>query len=117
MDAKVKSDWVAALRSGNYKQGKNVLHNVTANTYCCLGVLCDLAVGAGVVQENELGHFYAPVGYKHGGLLPKAVADWAGLDSDNPWIADVPDPVSAVYANDTLNLTFAQIADLVEGNL
>jgi hypothetical protein len=31
--------WVAALRSGEYKQGKGTLHNTTDNTYCCLGVL------------------------------------------------------------------------------
>lgn len=33
--------WVAALRSGKYKQGKGVLRSEKGN-YCCLGVLCDI---------------------------------------------------------------------------
>ncbi len=33
--------WIKALRSGKYKQGRNNLHS--HNTYCCLGVLQDTA--------------------------------------------------------------------------
>lgn len=36
-----KDKWVAALRSGEYKQGKGYLHENSSNTYCCLGVLCE----------------------------------------------------------------------------
>jgi len=32
-----KTKWVAALRSGKYKQGKGALRH-SDNTYCCLGV-------------------------------------------------------------------------------
>lgn len=35
-----KSRWIAALKLGNYKQGKNFLRK--NDEYCCLGVLCDL---------------------------------------------------------------------------
>lgn len=42
MTVKVK-DWTAALRSGNYTQGRYRLRSGTENPeYCCLGVLCDL---------------------------------------------------------------------------
>lgn len=34
--------WVEALRSGKYVQGHGQLHNAQDNTYCCLGVLCDI---------------------------------------------------------------------------
>lgn len=43
MDTDVKKKWIAALRSGDYKQGKHYLeNNFTANgsRFCCLGVLC-----------------------------------------------------------------------------
>jgi hypothetical protein len=40
MNAEIKQKWVAALRSGNYKQTKVCLHNKEG--YCCLGVLCDV---------------------------------------------------------------------------
>lgn len=33
-------DWIKALRSGKYKQAKGKLRR--ANSYCCLGVLCNL---------------------------------------------------------------------------
>lgn len=42
MDATLKSKWVAALRSGNYKQAQGVLYRPSEG-YCCLGLLCEVA--------------------------------------------------------------------------
>jgi hypothetical protein len=44
MDAQVKAEWVAALRSGKYKQDIGYLKRDTVNgpRYCCLGVLCEV---------------------------------------------------------------------------
>lgn len=39
----VKEKWLKALRSGEYKQGRNTLYNPDTDQYCCLGVLCELA--------------------------------------------------------------------------
>lgn len=36
-----KDQWVSALRSGKYQQGKGYLR-LTDNRFCCLGVACDL---------------------------------------------------------------------------
>ncbi len=36
----LKTEWIAALRSGEYKQCKNKLTDGVG--YCCLGVLCDI---------------------------------------------------------------------------
>lgn len=41
MSAVTKEDWLAALRSGKYKQGHGVLRDKD-NGFCCLGVYCDL---------------------------------------------------------------------------
>lgn len=41
MDAKLKADWVAALRSGEYRQTKHQLQD--SGGFCCLGVLCKVA--------------------------------------------------------------------------
>lgn len=38
---KFKDKWIAALRSGKYKQGRGQLRSLN-NNYCCLGVLCDV---------------------------------------------------------------------------
>jgi hypothetical protein len=42
MDAALKSKWVKALLSGDYKQGRGLLHDDADNTNCCLGVLCEV---------------------------------------------------------------------------
>ena len=52
MKPEIQAEWVAALRSGEYKQGTGVLRS-EANEFCCLGVLCDLAVKAGVAVEVQ----------------------------------------------------------------
>jgi hypothetical protein len=49
MDTKVKAEWVAALRSGGYKQGEGFLR--MGDSYCCLGVLCDIAGSGEWISE------------------------------------------------------------------
>jgi hypothetical protein len=50
MKAETKSQWVAALRSGQYKQGHHRLR--MGDTYCCLGVFCDLFGGGHWEQKS-----------------------------------------------------------------
>lgn len=38
MDAELKAKWIAALRSGEFKQTRGYLKDDAG--YCCLGVLC-----------------------------------------------------------------------------
>lgn len=38
MDAKLKADWVKALRSGEYRQERNNVGRVEQKLLCCLGV-------------------------------------------------------------------------------
>src|ERR1700722_19140718 len=66
MDPALKAKWVAALRSGEYKQGDGKLHNRTDDSYCCLGVLCR-AMGAQFTEATELGDDdeYGPSTYDH----------------------------------------------------
>ena len=55
-----KTKWVAALRSGEFKQGNLKLYNEKNNTYCCLGVAC---VIAGIDKNNtdvmDRGYIYS----------------------------------------------------------
>ena len=48
----VKRKWLAALRSGKYKQGDAFLYNKDDNSYCCLGVLCEIE-GANTKQMES----------------------------------------------------------------
>lgn len=96
MNQEIKAQWIAALRSGDYKQGWKCLARKTdkGTEYCCLGVLCDLAVKAGVIQAGTLpnnlpagaaGHTEYEFGtLKNSMTLPEEVSDWAGLESSNP---------------------------------
>lgn len=56
--------WVTALRSGGYKQGKTYLKQkikkTGVNTFCCLGVLCDIENNGKWVwdKKNKIAGFY-----------------------------------------------------------
>jgi hypothetical protein len=67
MKAELKAQWVAALRSGDYKQGRYRLQE--ADGFCCMGVLC---VVAGWPTDDRDGSVnsapYDPVREAIGGL-------------------------------------------------
>ena len=111
MKAEIARTWVEALRSGDYEQGRRALNR--DGKYCCLGVLCELAVAEGVIEAPER----LPKGdMAYAGCntyLPQAVCEWAGIDS----------PYGKVYKGSkthlaTLNdeyFSFNQIADIIDG--
>lgn len=122
MNADIKAAWVAALRSGEYQQGKGRLHIVDTNSYCCLGVLCDLAKQAGIVEESPDGSFFSPDESaalkgnegKHawGNAtfdLCWAVRDWAETPDTNPMVAG-----HRLSSWNDGGTPFAKIADLIE---
>lgn len=79
----VKVLWLAALRSGEFKQGYRRLRtvDVDATFYCVMGVLCELhreVTGAGDWQED--GRYQPLEGKGSNFCIPPAVCDWAGLD-------------------------------------
>lgn len=109
MDPEIKAKWLDALRSGDYTQGRSFLAVKNEDTdqfdFCCLGVLCDLAVNEGVIAppievdayENDPWNDAAWVkGFEttdqytvltHGletRTLPAKVRKWAGFTTDNP---------------------------------
>lgn len=88
MDPELKQKWIAALKSGEYKQGKARLHDKNAGTYCCLGVL------------NEV----AAYGYPGGN---------AGLGYELP--ARVQSQL--IHMNDSKGYSFEGIANWIEENL
>jgi hypothetical protein len=97
MNPEIKAQWVAALRSGDYEQGDGILHYIPehgGDEFCCLGVLCDIAVKSGVdirvLDEEEGDVRFGTVMYDETSeLLPESVRKWAGLRYENPEIAIV----------------------------
>lgn len=120
MDPQIKAQWVAALRSGEYKQGAGQLHAPATNSYCCLGVLCDLAVKAGLditvttASDRDL-TYYNDDGYE----LPDSVKDWAGLEENLPEVdmMGLDCEVLTVAALNDDGTPFGEIADIIERDL
>lgn len=145
----IRAQWTDALRSGDYVKGEKALHKVETDddgkvkhSFCCLGVLCELAVEAGVVErrlrgnEDQGRYYYYNAHDEWAGsdsVLPEVVRKWAGLGSENPNVdltKNASEAVSAVAeelntsrpsvaeVNDVgESVQFDLIADLIETNL
>lgn len=83
MKPEIAKLWVEALRSGKYKQTKNKL--ATSEGFCCLGVLCDVAVKNGLSMEVEESGIIAgrrcTIYAGSGTYLPSVVREWSGIKS------------------------------------
>lgn len=136
MDQEVKAKWVAALRSGEYPQGKGALNR--DGKFCCLGVLCDVLVKDGApievidhlsmsIEDSALvPHTVTYDGAM--GVLPVTVKDMVGLAEADPVVTVVPHDHSEECAGPdcpdahTENLsgvnddgkTFEEIAEMIE---
>jgi hypothetical protein len=113
MNPEVKAAWVAALRSGEYRQGQGGLR--AGDEFCCLGVLCDLKGDDWIAGHNN-DEVY---GYSLRGVFdmpPASVYSWAGcnLAAAKVTIDGVTKPVAD--HNDE-GATFAEIADAIEAQL
>jgi hypothetical protein len=91
----VKAAWLEALRSGRYTQGQGYLTTITGGERldCCLGVLCDVAIRAGLPVDVQSSPARQQILKYDGqeGLLPLSVYRWATIDGY------ASDPDSASY--------------------
>ena len=129
LDPDFKAKWVAALRSGKYRQVAGTLRATNPSgkhSFCCLGVACNLISNRRWAEDK----------YKKG----KSMAGWGGLgsgaDSGFPFFTEEIDPLNVdawgrpgrdrgvhatinclISMNDDFGATFEDIADFVEANL
>jgi hypothetical protein len=102
MDPELKRQWVAALRSGKYRQiAKSLRKSVNGrNRFCCLGVLCEIAG-----EEKVRGGYKDKRGEWRTGTLSPEQTDRLGL------------PVQIMHNLIDLNdmgKSFVEIADEIE---
>ena len=103
MNKELKAKWTAALRSGEYHQGKDQLRT-TLDRFCCLGVLCN------IVHPEDWHHDHLLGWAMHGnGRMPEdRFRDEVGLaDDDVCTLSDLNDS----------GKDFLFIADWIEKNL
>jgi len=109
----VQKKWVAALRSGKYKQVKR--HLKSNNGFCCLGVLCDLyGKEKEILWEGEEKEMFL----HKSTTLPEEVYVWAGLRGNE---GDIKNPEKGegqllTVMNDDKGMSFKQIADFIDRN-
>jgi hypothetical protein len=127
MKAALKKKWVAALRSGKYKQGHGALRikGAKKDAFCCLGVLADVAgckwdsaiieaakatdVSPEVTRGKKLRGIAGACG-----VLPDKIAKRFGIDGDLPSGDNLQSELSS--RNDH-GYNFEQIATWIEKSL
>src|SRR5271165_690928 len=131
MNKSIKKKWLKALRSGDYKQGRDVLRKVGRDgedRWCCLGVLCDIIDKKGWDKTPSTNSTNTAYGYKvsprreyHEAecTVPESVAKLAGIDNV---FVDCENGDRTVRAhlesmNDVRKYSFKKIADWIEENL
>lgn len=139
LNPEIKTKWLEALRSGEYEQGKGYLHyeDQGEQHYCCLGVLCEIAVEQGVISPGpSTPGGDDPLDSDHDAILaygtaattmpPDAVTAWAlDLEPDSyvsrmvTWSVEMPEGHrrGLPELNDDDDLSFTEIADLIEQSL
>lgn len=133
MKAEVKAAWIADLRANPDAQGNAQLDYIDTDgkrKQCCLGRLCLLAVKAGVIPPPELydetyhylDGYDGSESFGQDCMLPRRVAEWAGLPAGRDDIVLMPaetdsPAVTAIAANDGMGMSFAEIADEAEKNV
>lgn len=97
--------WIAALRSGDFIQGKDSLHNSAG--YCCLGVGVCVLIPHDKIQLDSMGLFI--------------YGDYPVHQENAPlWLKQINENFNMRYGkylshlNDRDGFTFNQIADILE---
>lgn len=132
MNKQVIQEWVDALRSGEYAQTKGRLQRTEPDRYdsetkpgfCCLGVLCDIAVKHNVIKTVGTysdGHVKYGTDHLYSDAFPTTtVQDWVGINDFIVTTAIVVDEemetdrIGLTELNDIHGFTFGEIADLIE---
>lgn len=148
MKQEIAERWAGKLESGDYPQTTGALNRVVGDGdkpigFCCLGVLCEIAVEDGIVTKKLRSPYADAMWYGRENsldfngstaFLPPEVYKWAGLKGDSVWfdVTEIVDTLnddtevielkdgrkiaSAISLNDSGALNFKQIAELVRNN-
>jgi hypothetical protein len=115
MNKEIKQQWIAALTSGKYKQGKGQLRDKD-NNFCCLGVLCNLHAKEHpeiAAMQISRGEYMGEVSW-----LPDEVIEWSGLDSPNGVYTRnayaSSEDVQTLAADNDCGYSFRKIAKIIE---
>jgi hypothetical protein len=108
--AEIKKNWIEALRSGRYEQGRGALrtHHLSGDRFCCLGVLADVVGLQPITNRSWLGGSVSMYGNANGEPVSSLLDVEVGL----------PQRTAGTLArmNDA-GCSFDEIADFIERNV
>ena len=109
---------VDELRTTKLRRGSCAMHTICDNggseRFCPLGIACEVArkhrckVKIREPEEDSIEVLYDGRTL----FMPESVREWYGFDEDNPLLDD--DENRVTYYNDQLNVSFKQMARLIE---
>lgn len=114
MRKEIAMEWVEALP--NYTQRQGAL--CKGDSFCCLGVLCELAVKHGVIPPRRLGRkgdvdYFEYAGKN--GCLPTEVVAWAGMyDAGGTFRPEYGKPGKSLINLNDSGMSFKAIAEIIE---
>lgn len=124
MRSDIAAGWVANLRSGKYEQGNSRLASISVSgtKFCCLGVLCEMAIQEGVIPPgiafkdiywHEPCLIYGQRAYTG---LPKEVMEWAGIKTSSADFGKTDDKRNSLMTLNDDGSSFEEIADVIEAH-
>jgi hypothetical protein len=103
MNAELKAKWVAALRSGEYKQVRGILQQgfgARLEGFCCLGVLCKVN-DPSLENVNDV-------------TMPAYHPPFEGYSFIHRLVGEASEVETLVAMNDEEQASFEMIADYIE---
>ena len=125
MKPEIAELWATELETGRHEQTKEVLNDGTGK--CCLGVLCELAIQAGVpIGVYEVWHEFRDGSASmvkaydtESTIPPMEVLKWAGFQlernlnqANGTFTYDTGDRANLAFLNDN-GMTFTEIAAVI----
>ena len=108
--AEIMTEWTRRLESGDYLQGRGKLQE--QDRYCCLGVLCEIAVEQGVIRQPMMVGGVVTYDNYNTAHLPYSVAYWSGITPEGRLSRKVDGWEDLTQLNDN-GYTFKQIAEVI----
>lgn len=126
MKTEIKEQWIKDLRDPSRRQTTGKLRD-EFGAQCCLDVLCEQAVAAGIIDAPQYDKDLEAYIYVWDSgksetyeTLPQPVVDWAEVGDNNPelWYTENGDEQwnSLAVLNDEEHKTFPEIADIIESS-
>ena len=116
----VQDEWVRRLESGEYTQTQKVLCKISGGkkAFCCLGLLSEMGVEAGVIASAEMKRgddtivqYGTDRVYLQTVVAPLAIRVWAGLNTPH---GTYYNSLKSLASDNDMGKPFSEIAEIIK---